>query len=103
MNLSNVQNEIEISIVLGSYNRLPFLKSTIESVRNNKITVSYEIIVIDGGSNDGCMKWLAKQKDIITIVQHNHGKFRGQKIQRRSWGYFMNLGFKCGEISCDDF
>jgi glycosyltransferase involved in cell wall biosynthesis len=53
--------------------------------------------VVDGGSTDGSLRWLSQQKDIITIVQHNQGSFRGQPIQRRSWGYFMNLAFKCAQ------
>jgi len=85
----------DISVVLGSYNRKPFLVAAIESVRDNGITVPYEIIVVDGGSTDKTLRWLLKQKDIITIVQHNRGKFLGKQIERRSWGYFMNLGFKC--------
>jgi glycosyltransferase involved in cell wall biosynthesis len=87
----------QISIVLGSYNRLAFMKKTIESVRNNGISVPYEIIVVDGGSTDGTLGWLNRQKDIITIVQHNRGTFKGKLLQRRSWGYFMNLGFKCAQ------
>jgi glycosyltransferase involved in cell wall biosynthesis len=87
-------SEIEVSIVLGSFNRLSLLKSTIKSVRDNNITVPYEIIVIDGGSTDGSLTWLLKQRDVLTIVQHNRGKFLGKTIERKSWGYFMNLGFK---------
>lgn len=90
-------NRPEISIVLGSYDRRAFLKATIESVRDNGITAPYEIIVVDGGSTDGSLAWLQRQKDIITIVQHNRGTFRGKRIPRRSWGYFMNLGFKCAQ------
>ncbi len=83
-----------ISIVLGSYNRIEFLKQTINSVRFNCTGLEYEIIIIDGGSTDGTIKWLVGQKDIITIIQHNRGKINGKKIERKSWGYFMNLGFK---------
>ena len=83
-----------ISIVLGSYNRLTFLRSTIASIRSNGIAIPYEIIVIDGGSSDGSINWLIKQKDIITIVQHNHGNWSGKPVERRSWGYFMNIAFK---------
>ena len=83
-----------ISIVLGSYNRCAFLKATVESVHTNVNNIPYELIVIDGGSTDGSLDYLKKQKDIITIIQHNRGTFRGKKITRRSWGYFMNLGFK---------
>jgi GT2 family glycosyltransferase len=91
------KDDTHISVVLGSYNRRRFLKATIQSIRNNGISVPYEIIVVDGGSTDGSLRWLSRQKDIITIVQHNQGSFRGQPIQRRSWGYFMNLGFKCAQ------
>ena len=86
-----------VSVVLGSYNRFTFLRTTLESVRNNGMDFPYEIIVIDGGSTDGSLKYLTSQKDVITIVQHNRGVFRGRKIERRSWGYFMNLGFKAAQ------
>jgi GT2 family glycosyltransferase len=84
----------ELSIVIGSYNRKKFLISTIKSIRTNGILGDYELIVVDGGSTDGTLQWLLKQKDIITIVQHNRGTFNGKPILRRSWGYFMNLAFK---------
>jgi GT2 family glycosyltransferase len=83
-----------VSVVLGTYNRLPFLEQAIESIRQNGARTPYEIVVVDGGSGDGTIGWLVEQKDVITIVQHNRGEFRGKPISRRSWGYFMNLGFK---------
>jgi glycosyltransferase involved in cell wall biosynthesis len=89
----------DISIVLGTYNRKKFLKLTIDSIRKEMVDsdLRHEIIVIDGGSNDGSLNWLIKQKDIITIIQHNRGRWRGKEINRRSWGYFMNLGFKIAQ------
>ncbi len=86
-----------ISVVLGSYNRKNFLIKAIESVRSDINLLPYEIIVIDGGSDDGSIKYLQKQKDIISIIQHNRGTFRGEDLTRRSWGYFMNLGFKIAQ------
>jgi glycosyltransferase involved in cell wall biosynthesis len=85
-----------LSIVLGSYNRKAFLKKTILTIRNELERCGFkcEIIVVDGGSTDGSVAWLTKQKDIITIIQHNRGQWRGKEITRRSWGYFMNLAFK---------
>ena len=85
---------IDISIILGTYNRLSFLKKTIQSIREEVTGKKIEIIVIDGGSTDGTLNWLINQKDIISIVQHNRGKVDGKPIKRKSWGYFMNLGFK---------
>jgi len=80
-----------ISIMLGTYNRYPFLKIAIESIRNNGITMPYEIIVVDGGSNDGTHEYLSQQKDVITIIQHNRGEWRGKKIHRRNYGYYTNF------------
>ena len=86
-----------VSVVLGSYNRRAFLKAAIESIRRNGITVPYEIIVVDGGSTDGAQEWLTRQSDVITIIQHNRTGKGEKSSGRRSWGYFMNLGFKCAE------
>jgi GT2 family glycosyltransferase len=86
-----------VSVVLGSYNRCELLKHAIESARENAAFVRYEIIVIDGGSTDGSLEWLQAQKDTITIIQHNRGEFNGKALARRSWGYFMNLGFKIAQ------
>lgn len=86
-----------ISVVIGSLNRLRFLKLTIDSVRMELEGYNYEIIVVDGGSIDKTYKWLFSQKDIVTIIQHNIGSWRGKKIKKRSWGYYMNLGFKCAQ------
>jgi len=94
-----MKSDFKVSIVLGTYDRLPFLKLTIDSVRQelDRCSFSHEIIVVDGGSSDGTLKWLAKQKDIVTVIQHNRGEWCGRPIERRSWGYFMNLGFKCAQ------
>lgn len=90
-------NRALFSVVLGSYNRGRLLRHAIETVRDNAAFAKYEIIVIDGGSTDGSLEWLLQQKDVITIVQHNRGEFLGRPIERRSWGYFMNLGFKAAQ------
>ena len=89
----------EISVVIGSYNRKRYLVKTLQTLRDEVALAGYpvEIIVIDGGSTDGTLAWLAQQKDIVTVVQHNRGNWQGRPIARRSWGYFMNLGFKIAQ------
>src|ERR1043166_1154904 len=83
-----------VSVVIGTYNRIDFLKPTMETVRAELSDSRHEIIVVDGGSDDGTIKWLVEQKDIISIIQHNRGEWNGKPIERQSWGYFMNLGFR---------
>ncbi|TGK30905.1 glycosyltransferase [Leptospira gomenensis] len=94
----------KVSFVLGSYNRYKFLKLAIQSIRDEIETsgLDAEIVVVDGGSNDGSLPWLVRQKDVILILQHNRGVWKGKEIPRRSWGYFMNLGFRSceGEYIC---
>lgn len=95
-------NRPVISVVMGTFNRLSFLKAAVKSVRNNGSDVPMEIIVIDGGSTDGTLRWLIRQRDVITIVQHNRRLVNGKWRREHSWGYFMNLGFKAaaGEYVC---
>jgi GT2 family glycosyltransferase len=85
----------DVSVVLGTYNRMRFLELAVETVRRELDGVPHEIIVVDGGSTDGTARWLVGQKDIVTIVQHNRGTWRGKPVARRPWAYFMNLGFRC--------
>jgi GT2 family glycosyltransferase len=86
-----------VSIVLGSLNRKSFLKLTIASIRKEVADLPHEIIVVDGGSSDGSIGWLSKQKDIITIIQHNRGRWQGQSVKKRSWGYFINLAYRAAQ------
>jgi glycosyltransferase involved in cell wall biosynthesis len=87
---------IDVSVVTGTLNRLRLLKSCIESVRLNGFSGKIEIVAVDGGSTDGTLKWLAKQRDISTIVQPNY-KIEIPGLRPRlahSWGEFMNIGFR---------
>jgi glycosyltransferase involved in cell wall biosynthesis len=86
----------QISVVLGSKNRKNLLKATIDSIRHNGFSGKMEIIVIDGGSVDGTCNWLAKQRDILTIIQPNYKIIdqEGISILAHSWGEFMNIGFR---------
>jgi glycosyltransferase involved in cell wall biosynthesis len=92
----------KISVVVGSYNRLPMLKLCIEAIRVELVNADFEIIVVDGGSSDGAVEWLTKQKDIVTIIQHNRGEWNGKPLEKKPWAYFMNLAFKaaCGKYIC---
>jgi GT2 family glycosyltransferase len=98
----NASGAPAVSVVIGSYNRFRYLKATLGTVRRELADLPHEIIVVDGGSADGSLRWLLRQKDVITIVQHNRGDWNGEPIERKSWGYFMNLAFRAasGKYVC---
>jgi GT2 family glycosyltransferase len=84
----------EISVVMGSLNRFDLLQGAVDSVRREFAGLVGEMIVVDGGSTDGSLQWLVEQQDIITLIQHNRFEENGEKRRRRSWGGFMNMGFR---------
>lgn len=62
-----------ISIVAGTFNRLPHLQKMIESARASFMG-RLEFVVVDGGSTDGTLAWCRMQRDIRLI---EHGELRG--------------------------
>lgn len=68
---------MDISIVTGTYNRKDSLIQMVSSVRRSLgfvYGISYELVIVDGGSNDGTLEWCKNQLDIVLIEQ---GKLLG--------------------------
>lgn len=64
-----------LSIVSGTYQRLPYLARMIASVRSQiPRHIGYEFVLVDGGSTDGTIEWCKTQAD-INLIQH--GDLRG--------------------------
>lgn len=63
-------SEIELSVVTGTYNRLPHMQRMVQSVRQSiGVGIPYEIVLVDGGSTDGTIEWAKTQPDIVLIEQ----------------------------------
>jgi len=61
---------MNVSIVTGTYNRLPLLKNMVDSVRRSVGKgLGYEIIIVDGGSTDGTLQWCKTQPDVVLMEQ----------------------------------
>lgn len=64
-----------LSIVTGTYQRLPLLRQMVASVRRSLYRgLQVEFVVVDGGSTDGTIEWCRLQSDIHLI---EHGELRG--------------------------
>lgn len=65
----------DITLVSGTYNRLPYLRQMIQSARDAiPRGIVMDFVIVDGGSEDGTLDWLAEQKDVTAIA---HGELRG--------------------------
>lgn len=65
--------EKAVSVIIPTYDRLPFLTKAVESVKAQSYN-GYELIVVDDGSRDGTPEWVKSLgRDIIYIRQANRG------------------------------
>ena len=77
-------SNIDISVVSGTYNRLPFLQKMVASARRalglpglegvGVYGLRHEFVLVDGGSTDGTIEWCRQQPDIRLI---EHGQLKG--------------------------
>lgn len=66
---------LTISIITGTYNRLPYLQQMMQSARQQiPVGLAYEFVICDGGSTDGTLDWLRSQPDVKLV---EHGELRG--------------------------
>lgn len=64
-----------ITVVTGTWNRLPLLKKFMLSVRAQMpASLPFSFIIADAGSNDGTLEWLREQRDVLLIEE---GERRG--------------------------
>ena len=94
-----IRNKFEFSIIVVSYNTKNDFLETLESI-TKQIYRNFEIIVIDGNSNDGTKNEIFKRKKTISkfIIEKDRGIYdamnKGIKISRGKWIIFMNSGDK---------
>lgn len=89
---------VNISIIIPVYNELKFLRECVNTVINQNFNESYEIILVDDGSNNGAEKdcdIIALHYDYIKVIhKQNEGlsaaRLTGLKYARGEWIMFMD-------------
>lgn len=80
-----------ISIVIPTYNRLPILQKCLLALENQTLTDAkvnnYEVVVVDDGSSDRTLEWLANNKQQLPHVKTYQQNHQGAAAAR-------NLGVK---------
>ncbi|WP_071191329.1 glycosyltransferase [Trichormus sp. NMC-1] len=74
MNNSDMGETMFFSIVIPTYNRLPILQKCLRALEgqelsNAKHIKGYEVVLVDDGSTDGTLDWLAAHKDEFPHVR----------------------------------
>ena len=75
-----------ISLIIPTYNRLPYLKNCLRALKKQKFK-NFEIIVVNDGSNDGTGNFLDSEKN-LKVIQHK--KNLGPSISRNDGAGFAS-------------
>jgi glycosyltransferase involved in cell wall biosynthesis len=86
------------TIIIPSFNALPFLKETLESAFNQTYP-NIEVIVIDDGSTDGSFEYLQGLDKPNFIVKKNKGK---GACAARNYGFELSTGDYIMYLDADD-
>jgi glycosyltransferase involved in cell wall biosynthesis len=88
--------EIDVSVVTPSLNMLSYLKRCVASVADQQ-GVRAEHLVMDGGSHDGTVEWLAMRPSLVSEVRGDNGMY--DAINR---GFRRARGRIIAHLNCDE-
>lgn len=67
--LKAINETIDISIIISCRNEVNNLKKTVDSILNSKNRLSFEIIIVDDGSEDGSCNFINKTTDYYKNIK----------------------------------
>ena len=96
-----MENVPVISIIVPVYNKVAYLKESVESILNQTYK-KLEIILVDDGSHDGseliCDEYADRYDNIFTIHKKNEGQ-----VSARKCGISKSKGKYIGFVDADDW
>jgi hypothetical protein len=88
-------NNLDLSIIIVSFNTRDLLRETISSIYKTANTLSYEIIVVDNASSDGSPEMVEAEFKEITLVRNKENvgfaKGNNQGMKMASGEYLLLL------------
>ena len=84
---------ITVSVIIPTYNRKEELAKLLRSLNKQTLSPSsYEIIVVDDGSEDGTVEWLLEHKEQLTVSLSCYTQVRGGPGTARNLGMEKAVG-----------
>jgi len=79
---------VPVSVIIPTYNRLDFLKISVQSVLNQTYS-DFELIIVDDGSTDNTKEWVQSLSDnrIIYLYQKNSGASAARNLGIKNTKY----------------
>jgi len=76
---------VDVSIVIPTYNKLPYLRATLRSLRSLDYPQnSFEVVVVDDGSQDGTANYLSAGRFDFRFQTVSHETNQGRSAARNS-------------------
>jgi GT2 family glycosyltransferase len=92
---ANKLKVIDLSVCIVTYNARDWLKGCLESIYENTLLTSFEIIVVDNGSNDRVKEMLSQDFPEVSFIgnENNQGYTRpmNQSLQAARGHYLLQL------------
>lgn len=85
---------MNVSLILGCYNRPTLLDKSLSSIANQKITSTLEVVVVNDGLKDDTEAVCVKYKDRLDIRYIFSGQRNVNGLVRRMAGFALNIGVK---------
>ncbi len=87
-------NEVDLTVVMVSYNTKELLKRSLKSIYENVKKISFEIIVVDNGSSDNSVKVIRREFPQVKLIENRENlgfaRANNQAINKQSRArYFL--------------
>jgi glycosyltransferase involved in cell wall biosynthesis len=91
----------DVSVIIPTYNRIPFLKKSVESCFEGNDDLRIEVVIVDDGSTDGTREWIyGLNDDRITYLRQTENQ--GAQVARNT-GLQAASGDTIKFLDSDDF